>query len=437
MTLKTLSKKQKDVLKWAYKNEYDNIICDGAVRSGKTVAMSVSFILWAMYAFDNCNFGVCGKSVGSVKRNILIPLLNCEDVTDYFDCTYKQSDNLLIITDGKKTNHFYVFGGKDESSYQLIQGITLCGVFFDEVTLMPQSFVDQAVARTLSVSGAKCWFNCNPGSPNHWFKKEWVDDADGENKKNSLHLHFLMSDNPIMTDEKIEKAVTLYSGVFYQRYILGLWVLAEGLVYPQFSKEEHIKALPKEASGEYYISIDYGTTNPCSMGLWCDTGEGAYRIKEYYHNSRVEKEQKTDEEYYSELVKLADGYKIKQVIVDPSAASFITLIRKYGKFSVRKAENDVIDGIRYTSSLLSQNKIFIDKSCKDIIDEFSLYSWDEKRTDKDVVLKINDHAMDDMRYFCNTILKYEKFYMPETEKPKSRVSVNYGITYEDMNGGWS
>lgn len=442
MTFKQLSEKQKKIFTWSYSGDYDNIICDGAVRSGKTAAMSVAFILWAMYEFDNTCFAICGKTVASAKRNIIMPLMGCVDITDFFSMAYKQSENILLVKGNGHVNRFYVFGGKDESSYQLIQGMTLSGVLFDEVALMPRSFVDQAIARTVSVSDAKLWFNCNPENPMHWFKKEWVDDADGENKHNSLHLHFEMRDNPIMTAELIEKAEKQFTGVFYKRYILGEWVVAEGAVYPQFDKDKHIVnvqriksgliASNKKWGGEYYVSIDYGTTNPCSMGLWLDTGAGAYRLREYYWSSRDKGVQKTDDEYYEELLKLCGGYDIKNVIVDPSAASFVALIRKKGKFRVIKAKNDVIDGIRYTSMLLTQGKILFDESCESIIKEFGLYSWDEKRTDKDIVIKENDHAMDDMRYFCNTILINKPYYRPEiTPKKRSTTAMQY-----NMSGGW-
>ena len=178
MTFKKLSPKQKTVFKWCYKDDYKAIICDGAVRSGKTICMITSFILWAMRRFDGATFGICGKTVRSAERNIIMPLQSIVDITHYFKVTYTRSVNLLTIEGMGKKNYFYVFGGKDESSYMLIQGITLSGVFFDEVALMPRSFVEQAVTRTLSVEQAKLWFNCNPDNQFHWFYTEWIQKAD-------------------------------------------------------------------------------------------------------------------------------------------------------------------------------------------------------------------------------------------------------------------
>lgn len=401
MTFSKLSAKQKQVFKWCYKDDYKAVICDGAVRSGKTVCMITSFILWAMKGFDGASFGICGKTVRSAERNIIQPLQTIADITRFFKISYTRSLNLLTIRRKDRKNYFYVFGGKDESSYELIQGITLSGIFLDEVALMPRSFVEQAVARTLSVENAKYWFNCNPESSEHWFYKEWILKAE---EKKALHLHFTMHDNPILTEKQIKDAENMYSGVFHDRYIKGLWVLAEGLIYSVFNKEKHIiDDYTPSADALLYISIDYGTMNATSMGLWALEYNKAVRINEYYYSGREQGFQKTDEEYYNALEKLADGYNIQYVIVDPSAASFIECIRRHGKFSVRKAKNDVLDGIRASSTLISNDKIFICKCCEDIIREFSLYCWDSKAKD-DRPLKENDHAMDDMRYFVNNVL---------------------------------
>ncbi|MEG1427451.1 MAG: PBSX family phage terminase large subunit, partial [Oscillospiraceae bacterium] len=230
MTFEKLSGKQRELLTWAFQRgeEYRGVICDGAVRSGKTVCMVTAFVLWAMRYFDGASFGITGKTVRSAERNIVMPLENVGDITAYFNLRYNRSLNRLTVQGGGKENYFYIFGGRDESSFMLIQGITLAGVLFDEVALMPRSFVEQAIARTLSVEGSKLWFNCNPESPAHWFREEWILKAE---EKRVLHLHFLMSDNPILTKSAIEDGERLYSGVFYDRYIKGLWVVAEGLIY--------------------------------------------------------------------------------------------------------------------------------------------------------------------------------------------------------------
>ena len=396
-----LSPKQKLVMKWAHMPMYQDkkaIICDGSVRSGKTVSMIIGFVHWAMRFFDGKNFGICGKTVSSTERNIITPLLSMVDITDYYDVTYRRGDSILTIRDGEKVNRFYVFGGKDESSYTLIQGITLSGVLFDEVALMPQSFVDQAIARTLSEQGARHWFNCNPESSEHWFYKEWICNT---RQKKAIHLHFTMQDNPILSPKQIADAEALYNGVFYDRYIRGLWCVAEGLIYPQFDKAKHVRRLD-HPQGEWYISVDYGTLNAFSAGLWCYDGHTAYRAVEWYYSGRETKQQLTNTQYAAAIKKLAGNRKIEAVIVDPSAASFITELVQNG-FHVRKGNNDVVEGIRRVSTDLQNGRLLFSPSCKDCIREFSLYRWDEKQQ-KDTPLKTNDHAMDDVRYFVNTIL---------------------------------
>ena len=395
MNFERLSKKQLDILKFIVSDDYA-LICDGAVRSGKTTIMAAAFIIWAMDTYDRTNFGICGKTVQSAERNILKPLQQIEGFP--YTITYKVSTRILRVKCGPKVNWFYLFGGKDESSYMLIQGITLAGVMFDEVALMPQSFVEQALSRAISFDHPKYFFNCNPESPNHYFYKEWIEQP----KPNTRHIHFLLEDNPILTDTMIERTKDMYSGVFYDRYILGKWVLAEGLVYDMFNDSCIVKNTPK--SGRYYISVDYGTLNPFSAGLWCVTSTEAVRIKEYYYDGRGNSAQKTDEEYYIELEKLAGGHTIDYVVVDPSAASFITTVFRHGKFHVAKAKNDVLDGIRATATYLKSGRLKIHESCKDTIREFKLYRWDDKATE-DKVIKENDHAMDDIRYFCFTLLQ--------------------------------
>ncbi len=396
------------MLKWAHLTKFKNrkaIICDGSVRSGKTVSMILGFVHWAMRFFDGKNFGICGKTISSTERNIILPLLNMPDITDYYSLQYIRGENKrIIVRSGSHTNTFFIFGGKDESSYTLVQGITLSGVLFDEVALMPKSFVDQAVARTLSEPEARYWFNCNPESAEHWFYKEWICNT---RQKKALHLHFTMQDNPILSPEQIADAERLYTGVFYNRYIKGLWCVAEGLIYPMFDKAVHVTHHPElQPSGDYYISCDYGTLNPTSAGLWYLQPDGhAIRLREYYYDGRKTKTPRTDEEHYAALKQLAGDVadKVRAVIVDPSAASFIECIRRHGLFRVWQADNSVLNGIRDTSSLLQMQYLHICDNCTDIIREFSLYRWDESAAE-DRPIKENDHAMDDMRYFVRTAM---------------------------------
>lgn len=376
---------------------YDGILCDGAVRSGKTVSMVVGFFLWSMASFDHATFAICGKTVGALRRNILGNLEGW--LGELFQIREYRSENKLVVTDRTgRENTYYLFGGRDESSCKLIQGITLAGILLDEAALMPQSFAEQACARC-SVSGSKLWFNCNPEGPEHWLYKQWILKA---REKNLLHLHFTMEDNPALSESIRRRYETLYTGVFYRRFILGQWCMAEGLVY-DFDPQLHVN-VPEKAGGRYYISVDYGTRNPFSAGLWQVVDGKAYRIREFYHSGRESGRMMTDEEYCDELEKLAGSCFVEQVVVDPSAASLIAAIRRRGRFSVRKARNEVLPGIRWVATLLQTGRLFIGPECKDSIREFQLYRWEDKG-EKDSVVKENDHAMDDIRYFCASILR--------------------------------
>ena len=317
-----LSKKQLDILRWPYTGK-TALICDGAVRSGKTSVMSLSFVLWAMGQFDQCNFGLCGKTVASAERNIIQPLLGVTYfVQTGFALNYTRSDHVLTITRGEKLNRFYVFGGRDESSYMLIQGVTLAGVLLDEAALMPRSFVEQACARC-SVRGGRVWFSCNPAGPEHWFYREWICKAE---EKRALYLRFTMGDNPGLSARVRERYERMFQGTFYRRYVLGEWTAAEGLVYDFFDE----KAMPDVPEGEFArwrISCDYGTRNPASFGLWGEMDGIWYRTGEFYYDARECGRQKTDGEYVQDVRDLAGGRCIETVIVDPSAASFIEALR--------------------------------------------------------------------------------------------------------------
>lgn len=410
---KPFSQKQRKVLNWWCEEspvrDCDGIIADGAIRSGKTVSMSLSFVFWAMNRFDGQNLAMCGKTIGSFRRNVLTGLklmLRCRG----YKVTHHRADNLVIINWQGKENYFYIFGGKDERSQDLIQGITLAGVFFDEVALMPESFVNQATARC-SVDGSKFWFNCNPDGPFHWFKTGWIDKAA---EKRLLVLHFTMDDNLSLSKNIKARYREQYVGVFFKRYILGLWAIAEGIIYDMFDPEKHVvdvMQLEKEGNivwtGKYYVSCDYGTQNATVFHLWRKSEDGIwYCIKEYYYSGRDERIQKTDGEFSKDLRSWLDGISPLYIIVDPSAASFIAQLKQDG-FRVKSANNNVIDGIRFVATLISQSKIMFDKSCENTIQEFSAYRWDEKAANRgeDRPVKERDHCVDSTRYFCMTIIR--------------------------------
>lgn len=400
---KPFSTKQKKVLTWwcpaSPVKDMDGIIADGAIRSGKTLSMSLSYVLWAMSSFNQQNFGMAGKTIGSFRRNVLF-WLKLMLTSRGYTVSDRRSDNLLVVSKGNTVNYFYIFGGKDERSQDLIQGITLAGMFFDEVALMPESFVNQATGRC-SVDGSKYWFNCNPDNPRHWFKVNWIDKAE---EKRLVYLHFTMDDNLSLSDRIKERYRSMYVGVFFKRYILGLWCVAEGLVYSMFDEEKHVAHEHMAGAKEYIVSVDYGTVNPFTAGLWAFDGKKSQREQEIYYNSRETGVRLDDEAYYKMLDEMIGNRRIEYIIIDPSAASFIETINKYGKYIVKRADNDVLDGIRVVTTFLNKGMIKIHESCEDCISEFGLYCWDDESVE-DAIIKENDHTMDDTRYYCYTFLR--------------------------------
>ncbi len=400
-----LSEKQKEIFRFG-DSGYDALICDGAIRTGKSSLMTAAFIDWAMERFDGVRFGICGKTADGCAKNLILPYLATSAARRSYRLRWRPGTRELTVTarrNGRaRRNVFELFGGVNESSFALIQGRTLGGVLVDEAALLPRSFVDQAAARC-SLPGAKLWFNCNPASTGHWFYREWVSKPE---EKNALRIHFTLEDNPGLSREVRKRYEALYTGVFRRRYILGEWCAAEGLVY-DFGPDNLTEEIPEE--GDVYISVDYGTMNPFSAGLWRVTKDplsreaGAVRIREYYHDGRASGAVMTDEDYCREIERLAGALTVKRVVAGPSASSFIAALRRHG-FTVVKAKNDVLDGIRVTAGALKSGAVKIHPSCRDAVREFGLYRWAENG-ERDAVVKEYDHAMDDIRYFVNTILK--------------------------------
>ena len=414
------SRKQRQIFTWWLPNspvrEAGGIIADGAIRSGKTVSMSLSYTMWSMANYDGQNFIMAGKTISSFKRNVLQNLKLMLTSRGYHWIYHISGDfpNMLEVSRNGRTNYFYIFGGKDEGSQDLVQGITAAGAFFDEVALMPESFVNQATARC-SVEGATWWFNCNPAGPMHWFKLEWIDKRI---KKRLLYLHFTMDDNLSLSEKVKEKYRAMYAGVFYLRYIKGLWAVAEGLIYTMltddnlYTDQERPVALKNTAMKA--ITVDYGTTNPCVfLEVW-DDGQTIWIEQEYRWDSRSEEArrsanpQRTDAQYADDMTEFMGMEPQDQcmVVVDPSAASFITELRSRGLY-VKPANNEVADGIRVVGSLLAKRNIRINKdNCKGLISEMQSYVWDDKAAERgeEKPVKQKDHGPDALRYYCYTVL---------------------------------
>lgn len=414
---KPFSKKQRMVLNWWTENspvkEYDGIIADGAIRSGKTVSMSLSFVFWAMENFNGENFIMAGKTISSFQRNVLTNLKTMLRSRGYH-CIHHisgETPNMLEVSRKGVTNYFYIFGGKDEGSQDLVQGITAAGAFFDEVALMPESFVNQATGRC-SVEGAKWWFNCNPGGPLHWFKVNWIDKC---RQKKLLYLHFTMDDNLSLSEKIKAKYRSMYAGVFFLRYIKGLWKTAEGLIYTMFTDANLYDQLDERTQyiSNKVIAVDYGTTNPCVFLETWDDGETIWVEREYRWDSRSEEArrspnpQKTDAQYADDMAAFMGNRPADQclIIVDPSAASFIQELRSRG-WVVKEADNEVLDGIRKVGALYAKRQIRINRNnCKGLISETQSYVWDDKAAERgeEKPVKQLDHGPDALRYRVNAL----------------------------------
>lgn len=402
------SRRQKMILTWwmpgSPYEHYDGIIADGSIRSGKTVSMSLSFVMWAMQNYNGYNFGLCGKSIGSLRRNVINALKQMLGGLGY-QVQDKRADNYLIIRCSGVVNYFYMFGGKDESSQDLVQGITLAGVLLDEVALMPESFVDQATGRC-SVEGAKLWFNCNPENRLHWFKLQWIN---RHVEKQLLYLHFTMDDNLSLSERTKERYRNLYVGVFFRRYILGEWVSAEGLIYDMWSEANLYD--PDQAGVNFkrcvrYIACDYGTTNPMVFLDSYYDGNTFYIENEYYYDSRKAKKQKTDYQYADDLEKFIDHDHSVIIIIDPSAVSFRMELRNRG-YIVKEADNSVLDGIRLMATMIKQLRFRVNReNCMMVQREIESYAWNDKSAQKGIEEpeKVFDHAMDAARYLIKTLV---------------------------------
>lgn len=410
-----ISPKQRKILAFPYSN-YDAIICDGAVRSGKTSIMTVAFVDWAMREFDGQRFGICGKTVDSATKNIIVPYISMSYAKERYTLRWRRSDKLLEVKRGTTTNWFEVFGGKDESSFMLIQGRTLAGVLLDEVALMPESFVNQALARC-SVDGARLWFSCNPQSPSHWFHTDWIE---RHRERNALYLHFAMTDNPALSEKTLERYRSMYSGVFYDRYIRGLWVAADGLIYQQFAddKERYLIDTPPDNIMYAVIGLDFGgskSAHAMTLTGFTDGFKQVIVLDEYYHNNlrsgRLSPKQL--EEAFVDFVRRAKSkYKVYEAYCDSAEQTLIegltvAAIRARLGIEVRNAiKGPINDRIAFYNSLMAQDRFKIVRNCTAHIKALEEAVYDDSKPVKDVRLDngtTDIDSLDSMEYSTETV----------------------------------
>jgi PBSX family phage terminase large subunit len=401
------STKQKDVINKTLNNKLGFInISEGSVRSGKTFSFNLAWIIYVLNS-PHDKFLMSGESTDSLYRNVLgdmIYILGKDRAT--YQNTQKGGAQLIIRFDGK-VKICYCRGGSKANDEGKIRGITVGGWYADEITLHHETFVKQALSR-MSLNGAKAFWTTNPDNPQHFINTQYIKNAE---KNGYRHWHFTLDDNLSLSQEYKENIKKAYSGLFYDRFIKGLWVMANGSIFDMWTSENEITKdkLPKnlKAEGMRYIAIDYGTTNPMVfLDIW-DDGETIWVVNEYYFDSKVEMHQKTDTQYADDLIKfIGEEYPIA-IILDPSAASFKAEMNNRG-YIVKDADNEVMEGIRVTSSLMAQRKIkMVKDNCPRTLGDISSYVWDDKAKERgeEKPLKINDHGADALRYFCKTIIK--------------------------------
>lgn len=365
----------------------------GSVRSGKTWITLVVFALWVATMPKNSLYLMCAKTLTSLKRNCL-DLLQSIVGEDNFQYSISSKQGILF---GRK---IALEGANDSRSETKIRGMTLGGAYVDEITLIEEDFFTMLLSR-LSMPNAKLFGSTNPDSPNHWLKTKYL------NREGEIDIFiekYTIDDNTFLDKDYVENIKSEYTGVFYNRFILGDFVIAEGLVYSMFDEDEHVKDKHIEGAKEWVVSIDYGTVNPFAAGLWAFDGRRAQKEYEYYYDSKETGIRRDDETHYQEICKLIGDRKLTFIIVDPSAASFIETIKKHSKYIAKGAENDVLDGIRVQTTFLNRGIISYHEDCKATINEYGLYSWDME-SPEDAVIKEFDHCMDSDRYYCYTFLR--------------------------------
>ena len=400
-----VSEKQLQILAFPF-TDFDALICDGAIRSGKTSFMTIGFIEDAMRRFNNQRFGICGKTVESAGKNIIQPFLSVRLMHERYQIQWHKTDKILSVAGNGRRNIFEVFGGKDESSFQLIQGRTLAGVLMDEVALQPKSFVEQALARC-SVDGSRYWFNCNPESPAHWFYTDWVTKPEAHN---ALHIHFSLDDNPALSERIKDRYRRTYSGVFYDRYILGRWVTAEGAIYKLFTDHQD-KFVIDDYPGQIrnaVIGVDFG--GGTSAHAFCCTGFTMDRkiiVLDEYREKKALDPIRLADDFCAFVKRCQDRWIVADCWCDSAEQTLINGLRKAADLkripiNIGNAQKrEINDRIRATLLLMGSGRFFVNRACTHTIDALKTAVWDSKRQTEDVRLDngtTNIDSLDAMEY---------------------------------------
>ncbi|MCE5200828.1 MAG: PBSX family phage terminase large subunit [Armatimonadota bacterium] len=406
-----MSRKQKKVLSWWRSGSpyagYDGIIADGSIRSGKTIVFILSFILWSIHEFADggYNFIISGRTIGALKRNVIGPMLQILKALR-IAYEYNRSENYLIF----RGNTYYLFGTDNEASQDVVQGLTAAGWLADEVALHHPEFITQALGRLLSIPNSLFWWNCNPESPNHAVNTEYILKA---HEKHILHLHFTLDDNLTLSQKAKERAKRTFAGVFYKRYILGLWVAAEGAIYDMLDEDVHVAdELPKML--KHWVGVDYGTGSVTTFWL-LGLGENnkLYFVDRWRWDVKEKRRQRSDPDLATDLENWLESLQVTPecIVIPADAQSFAVYLQKYKKNSKRikrlawadRSPGSVLTGIRDVATLLTLKRLLFSRRIARYpggLAEWQGYVWDDKAQERgeDEPLKQNDHDPDAGRY---------------------------------------
>lgn len=401
------SEKQKLIYNDLFNSSINILLLEGAVRSGKSYTRNFLRLKFIKTLPKGASILVSGRTSGTRKQNILSEWERLLGNITFLRRNDRAGEYYLIPIKGFEKKKIYVRGSYTQEDYKKIQGMTLDFWYGDEVTHSHKSFFDMALSR-LSKRHSKCILTCNPGSPHHFLKTDFIDAIEKDPLKATYfrNYKFLFQDNPSLTNRYKRRLSNALKGVSNDRYIKGLWILADGLIYNNFKKELHTKIFSEEElielkkTGQIFIRCDYGTLNATAFLKIIKKDNKYYLIQEYYHSGRDTNTQKTTSEYVAEMIKFIGDDIIKAIIIDPSASPFIADLVKNGLKKILKANNEVLPGIRKVQNDFIDDNVIISKKCINTIAELEVYSWDEKRSLKgeDIPKKEKDHRMDALRY---------------------------------------
>lgn len=417
---KPFSEQQRRLIHWwrpvAVTSVNNYVIADGSIRSGKTIAMIIGFLTWSQEMFKGESFILAGKTMGALKKNVIRPMIQMLEAWGWsYDYIRSGTDARIEIG----ANTYYLYGANTEASQDALQGLTAAGAYADEAALFPKSFIDQMIARC-SVDGWKVWMNCNPAGPHHYICEEYLCEEELRRKK-VYHLHFTMDDNLSISLKRKEeyKNAWPHGSVFYKRFILGLWVAADGLIYQQFADNVNEYLIDREYLDNHKIiyatiGVDFGGTKSAHSFTLTGFTEGYKQVivlDEYYCKKRINPEQ-LDSDFIDFVRRALTKYKVYEAYCDSAEQTLIAgleaaCVRAHIAVEIKNAIKGPINNrIAFYNSLIAQRRWKIMKHCTHIIEAFEQAVYDDKKKNEDVRLDdglMNVDSLDSTEYSTESV----------------------------------